>query len=95
MTDRINTGVQVETQPWMRDAACSDDDTGVFYPDPDLTDKPMIMRLHAIAIAVCRTCPVTGPCLAYAMEHNEIFGVWGGMTPSQRRSLRNERARAR
>nr|WP_317908872.1 WhiB family transcriptional regulator [Bifidobacterium callitrichos] len=27
----------------------------------------------------CRDCPVIDQCLRYALDHNEIYGVWGGM----------------
>lgn len=34
-------------------------------------------------------------CLAYAMESDEPDGVWGGLTPVQRRALRPKRGRGR
>jgi WhiB family redox-sensing transcriptional regulator len=37
---------------------------------------------------ICRRCPVRDSCLAYALENNETHGVWGGMTPQQRKDLR-------
>ena len=33
---------------------------------------------------VCAQCPVVQRCLAYALESNEPFGIWGGMTSSER-----------
>jgi WhiB family redox-sensing transcriptional regulator len=32
--------------------------------------------------------PVAGMCLAYAITADERFGIWGGLDPEQRRSLR-------
>jgi WhiB family redox-sensing transcriptional regulator len=40
-----------------------------------------------IAKKVCRRCPVRAECLAYAVEVKVELGVWGGMTPTQRRRL--------
>lgn len=34
----------------------------------------------------CTACPLWSQCLGYASE-NEKYGVWGGMTPSERRSF--------
>jgi WhiB family redox-sensing transcriptional regulator len=42
---------------------------------------------HA-AIAICNTCPVTEQCLASALETEERFGVWGGMSEKRRREMR-------
>ncbi|WP_306574024.1 WhiB family transcriptional regulator [Isoptericola croceus] len=43
---------------------------------------------------ICRTCPVTEPCLAQALEVPERWGVWGGLDERQRAAQRR-RASAR
>lgn len=92
MTERLVIGVNIEPEPWMRDAACRKR-TDEFFPDPDETNKAATARLNAHAVAICRTCPVVEPCLAYAMDRNETFGVWGCMTPAQRKALRQQQMR--
>ncbi|MDQ3915075.1 MAG: WhiB family transcriptional regulator [Actinomycetota bacterium] len=47
------------------------------------------------AKAICRTCPVAEPCLEFAMETNQKYGIWGGLTDKERASLKRRRARAR
>jgi len=47
----------------------------------------------ANAQAVCRRCPVSTECLAWALEHNPI-GVWAGTTEHQRRKYPKERGAA-
>ncbi|MFO7701064.1 MAG: WhiB family transcriptional regulator, partial [Acidimicrobiia bacterium] len=42
---------------------------------------------EAIALAVCAACPVRVECLGHALATNERFGVWGGTTEKERRSL--------
>ena len=42
----------------------------------------------AIAKAQCVGCPVREACLAFGLD--EEFGVWGGTTPDERRTLREE-----
>ncbi|WP_329538572.1 WhiB family transcriptional regulator (plasmid) [Streptomyces sp. NBC_01450] len=39
------------------------------------------------AKTVCRGCPVVTECLAYALDQGIEYGVWGGMTERERRSL--------
>jgi WhiB family redox-sensing transcriptional regulator len=41
---------------------------------------------------ICRTsCEVQAQCLAYALEFDEPFGMWGGLTANERRDLRRGR----
>lgn len=42
--------------------------------------------------AVCERCPVTAPCLEFALVTNTTVGVWGNTTGKDRRRLRQERA---
>lgn len=37
---------------------------------------------------LCGGCPVATECLAYAMAHPELDGIWGGTTEFARRKLR-------
>ena len=43
------------------------------------------------AKAVCLGCPVRTECLADALDNNLEFGVWGGLTERERRSLLRRR----
>jgi WhiB family redox-sensing transcriptional regulator len=36
---------------------------------------------------ICRGCPVIAQCLAMALDERIEFGVWGGMTERERRSM--------
>jgi WhiB family redox-sensing transcriptional regulator len=40
---------------------------------------------------VCLSCPVRTECLAEALDKRIEFGVWGGMTERERRSLLRRR----
>lgn len=66
---------------WREAAACVDSNTD-FFPDP--ADIGAI----SAAKAVCATCPVAGECLTWAIETNQTMGIWGGHTPTERRSIR-------
>ncbi|MCM2427364.1 WhiB family transcriptional regulator [Streptomyces sp. RKAG337] len=38
-----------------------------------------------LAKPLCARCPVMEACGQWAIEHNERGGIWGGMTPKERR----------
>lgn len=40
------------------------------------------------AVTICKACPVCEKCLQFAIATEEMFGVWGGLTPAQRDALR-------
>jgi WhiB family redox-sensing transcriptional regulator len=65
-------------------AACRDKDPLVFFPAEG-------SRAYA-AKAICRTCPVINECLTYALEYEaehpgSRWGVYGGTTPRERRTM--------
>lgn len=72
--------------PWIQDwtlrAACR----GV-APDALFTSGAAQHR----AKSVCRGCPVRTECLADALDNRVEFGVWGGLTERERRSLLRRR----
>ena len=37
---------------------------------------------------VCLGCDVRGECLEYALQHDERFGIWGGLSERERRKLK-------
>jgi WhiB family redox-sensing transcriptional regulator len=43
------------------------------------------------AKAICMGCPVRMDCLADALDSRAEFGVWGGMTERERRTLLRRR----
>lgn len=42
---------------------------------------------------ICERCEVRAECLEYALEHDERYGIWGGMTETARMKLRRNRRR--
>jgi WhiB family redox-sensing transcriptional regulator len=38
---------------------------------------------------ICANCPVQEDCLDWAMEQQEPYGIWGGLTARERDRLRN------
>jgi WhiB family redox-sensing transcriptional regulator len=73
---------------WKKRGACLGYPTEVFHPE-----EPNDYR-HAVKI--CERCVVKSSCLEFALQipgSADRFGVYGGMTPPQRRRLRLERDR--
>jgi WhiB family transcriptional regulator, redox-sensing transcriptional regulator len=65
---------------WVESAACAGTDPEIFFPAKD--------GLGADARGVCRRCPVSNDCLAYALQSGEEFGIWGGLDRNERKNLR-------
>jgi len=63
--------------------------------DPDLFFAPRA-RAERRAKEICADCPVQTPCLDYALSIGVEFGIWGGTTGKERRTLlRRPRSRER
>lgn len=72
-------------ETWVTSAACRGADAELFFKHEDETFAARIERENA-AKEVCQRCPVRAECLQHALEANERFGIWGGLTPLERRS---------
>lgn len=74
------------TTDWRADARCSDTSgTRLFFP-VGVTGAAEIQIRQAKAI--CTDCPVKAECLEFAITTNQEYGVWGGTSEEERRSLR-------
>lgn len=67
---------------WRDQAACIGEED-LFYSAEDEA-KGERRRKEEEVKAVCATCPVLDTCRKFAMESRELYGVWGGMTESER-----------
>lgn len=65
---------------WQNRAACAGTDPALFFPDDGGSSQD--------ALNVCRSCLVRQECLASAIANDEPFGIWGGLTMTQRRGVR-------
>lgn len=65
---------------WQSAAMCAQADPEAFFPEQGGSTKE--------AKRVCQDCPVRTECLAEALENDERFGVWGGLSERERRALR-------
>jgi WhiB family redox-sensing transcriptional regulator len=68
---------------WRERALCAQTDPEAFYPDKGGSTRD--------AKRVCKSCEVTAECLAFALAHDERFGIWGGMSERERRKIKKDR----
>lgn len=93
---------------WNEDAECRTYPKKVFTPDifddagEEWFDDGTIWEAfgdtshyYDEARPICEVCPVRAQCLAHALEAKERFGMWGGLTPIERRRIERKDRRQR
>jgi len=66
-----------DRRDWFTRAACRGLDVGLFFPERGSSATE--------AKAVCKTCEVKQECLDWAIMTNAKDGIFGGLSPKQRR----------
>lgn len=80
---------------WQQHATCRGTDTEMFFSPDGERRSVRAQREHA-AKRICQDCPVLADCRAHALTATEAYGVWGGMSESERgRHTRRFRLAAR
>lgn len=69
---------------WEERALCAQVDGELFFPDKGESNRP--------AKRICARCEVRTQCLEYALENDERFGVWGGLSEKERTEEKKRRA---
>ena len=65
---------------WQDRALCAQTDPEAFFPEKGGSTRE--------AKKICLGCEVRHECLEYALEHDERFGIWGGLSERERRRLK-------
>ena len=71
---------------WMGEAICASADPEAWFPPKGSSTRE--------AKRVCRGgsgrpgCPVRAQCLEYALANDDRFGVWGGYSERERRTMK-------
>jgi WhiB family redox-sensing transcriptional regulator len=72
---------------WVVHAPCAQTSPDLFYSDGkggrDVSNVNLARR-------VCAGCPYKAPCALWAIQNDEQFGIWGGLTPGQRAKVADE-----
>jgi WhiB family redox-sensing transcriptional regulator len=72
-----------DTEPsWQERALCAQTDPEAFFPEKGQSTRE--------AKKTCLSCGVRGECLSYALDNDERFGIWGGLSERERRKLKKK-----
>lgn len=77
---------------WRVQGLCLREDPDLFFPVGSINSGLGVLQADE-AKAVCRYCPVTRQCLAWAVDAGPVEGIWGGTTEGERRAMRLRGAR--
>ena len=80
---QLISGESVELS-WQERALCAQTDPEAFFPEKGGSTRE--------AKRVCSSCEVKVDCLEYALENDERFGIWGGLSERERRRLKRAQA---
>jgi WhiB family redox-sensing transcriptional regulator len=72
---------------WMDFAACKGADPEIFFAETNWQEN------HEIARSYCRKCTVYKNCMKFAIDNDINHGIWGGLSPSQRKMSRGSNVR--
>ena len=80
---------------WQADAACAgihstDPKNDPFFPHATTSSNE---AEYVFAKMICAGCPVRNECAEFAIATHQTDGLWGGLSPRQRRRARGERRR--
>jgi WhiB family transcriptional regulator, redox-sensing transcriptional regulator len=78
---------QYDEIQWQQEAACRTQHPAAFFPPAHFERKEVRIARERLAKSICRQCPVTEACLAYALGNREPHGVWGGLNEAERNAL--------
>ena len=77
---RADPGEDEGQLSWQTDALCAQTDPEAFFPEKGGSTRD--------AKRICTTCEVRTECLEYALQNDERFGIWGGLSERERRKLK-------
>ena len=77
---RRRTDEEEDPLAWQSESLCSQTDPEAFFPEKGGSTRD--------AKKICGSCEVRAECLEYALQNDERFGIWGGLSERERRKLR-------
>ena len=76
-------GPNADVWDWQMEGLCRGVDSSFFF-HPDGERGPARAQREARAKAMCARCPVLQQCRTHALAVHEPYGIWGGMSESER-----------
>ena len=72
----------VDDMGWQDQALCAQTDPEAFFPEKGGSTRE--------AKRVCRGCEVRAECLEFALDNDQEFGIWGGLSERERRKVKRQ-----
>jgi WhiB family transcriptional regulator, redox-sensing transcriptional regulator len=72
---------------WLSQAQCKGQPTEIFFAADNERGRKL-RRNERRAKQICWSCSVLEACRNYALNAHEPYGIWGALTPSERRQVR-------
>ena len=72
--------IKLAVPDWQAQALCAQTGADFFFPEPGSSVRE--------AKRICGMCEMRSACLEYALNNDERFGVWGGLSEKERLELR-------
>lgn len=66
------------------DALCAQTDPELFFPEKGGSTR--------LAKRICAQCEAQSECRQYALDNDERYGIWGGLSAEERETLRRAAA---
>jgi WhiB family transcriptional regulator, redox-sensing transcriptional regulator len=79
---------------WVESALCAQVGPDVFHPDKGESNSTAKRICNGDPKRGIAPCPVLEPCRDWALETEQTWGVYGGLSARERRKLRTEEAAA-
>lgn len=76
-------GPNADIWEWQLQGACRGIDSSVFF-HPDGERGRARLQRERRAKEMCRSCPVIVQCRTHALRVGEPYGVWGGLSETER-----------
>jgi WhiB family redox-sensing transcriptional regulator len=87
VADVINLPLPVTNSwDWQQRASCRGLDASMFFHPENERGRSRRQREEQ-AKSICRHCPVRAECLSSALAVREAYGVWGGLSSTEREEL--------
>lgn len=78
----------IRSQDWRDEALCAQVGGDHWHPEKGAPTKAARRVCNGDPENGAEPCPVRAECLQYALDNNERYGIWGGLSERQRRELR-------
>ena len=80
----------VDVWQWQQSGACRELPAEMFF-HPDGERGPRRRNREKKALAICVVCPVIQACRNQALQMQEPYGIWGGLTEDDRLVILNNK----